>query len=125
MATTTLPLVDQRNELVREKFIHVTGLPVYDATSDEEEPIQAPQFHLGHWGCDDGCTVAILENGEVWIYGGMPDKEMLKILRRVCPLGNRATPPRILPCFSYGLGRHANPFENFGGAADPTPKPQY
>ncbi|MEK7658516.1 MAG: hypothetical protein AAB352_01465 [Patescibacteria group bacterium] len=123
----TMPIKDQRNELIRKKFIHVTGLPVCDHTAgmDEEEPIQALHYQLGSWGYNEGHTVAVLENGEVWIRAGGPDRETLIILHRTCPHGNKATPPMILPCAFYLLGRHTNPFDNFCGIADPTPRPHY
>ncbi|MCX6721457.1 MAG: hypothetical protein NT026_02555 [Candidatus Staskawiczbacteria bacterium] len=123
--TTARTAKEKRAELKRLGFFHVTGLTWIDALQDEEGEIQAPSHQLCHWGNNAKWTVAVLENGEVWLMYGEPDDEIWAILRKLCPRGRGAFVPcdddrTIYP--EHAAARFRDPY--YSGHADPTPRPR-
>ncbi len=133
--SSTMSIADKRNELSRLGFINITGLVALKKLQglndyDDQDEIQANKGALNAWGYSEkeDLTAAILENGEVWICDGEPDKNMKKVLRRVCPRGRG--PGALVPCtdgeildWRHILKRLRDPQSDCGGLADPAPRP--
>ena len=111
-------------ELRAMGFVHVTGMMTYDAGGTREGyRIEADKSGLGRWDYNNGKTVVVTVDGEVWLraggdYGiGLPNP-----YAKFCPRGSGA----FVPC-SNGeqvamhqlLQRVADPYSDCHGHADP------
>lgn len=97
-------------------FVHVTGLSTWSPMADRQYEIQADRRYFGHTDSNNGVTVVITDDGEVWIASGRAyDKGW----------GERGT---FVPC-SNGeqlpmhdlLARVADPYDDLFGEHSPVP----
>lgn len=51
-------------------------------------PSQIPKDWLGKWGSKKDLTWICLESGDLFILGGEPSNELLKLLQEICPNGS-------------------------------------
>jgi hypothetical protein len=70
-----------------EGFIHVTGLPITigEGNSMNGCPVVTPRRNWGKYDSNNGMTVAVLEDGRVYL-GGSVDK-LYGVLTEACPNG--------------------------------------
>lgn len=128
--TVTVAVSPLTARLREAGFVHVTGLPVRDRYGNRDAPytVQPRHTELSHWCCNNGMTVIVTVDGEVWLTAGICDDEAL--LREACPSGSGA----FVPCsngetidFRFIMGRVADSYETFesaGGNYLPVPRPR-
>ena len=71
-------------------FVNITGLLWVATMHDEEGNVQANKKTLCRWNNKDNITIAVLENGEVWMRWGEVSDDLRNFLRRICPKGTGA-----------------------------------
>jgi hypothetical protein len=108
-------------------FIHVTGLPTWNPNGTMGYFIQPRHGEMNCTGHNNGVTVVIMPDGEVWI-GFISDP--IVICRMVTWL-NIGQTDAFVPC-SNGeqvsqnliLARNANPYTDCHGQYSPVPRPK-
>lgn len=90
IGTVTPKQLLRAKELQAARFVHVTGLPNsnYEPNGDGHVTIQAHRAHLGHHDYNNGKTVVITEDGEIWLRAGSGSVDS-----RWCPNGVGAYVP--------------------------------
>ncbi len=83
VANTRLGKRQERNELKRKGFIHITGLIVFDVLDPEDEGEEIRTDFPSKWNFDGEWTVAVTEDKEVWLLSGEPDKEIKNIFKKL------------------------------------------
>lgn len=112
-------------------FVNVTGLPWVATMYDERGNVQASKKTLCRWNHKDNITIAVLENGEVWMrWGEFPDDlsnfpdDLRNFLRKICPKGTGAQtnlPENYVIDFRLILERAANAYSDHSYPAIPRP----
>jgi len=108
-------------------FVNITGLEWVATMHDEEGTVQSNKKTLCRWDHKDDTTIAILENGEVWMrYETTAEvpKDLRNFLRRICPRGLGAEtnlPENYIIDFRHILDRIRNAYSDAFGSAVPRP----
>ena len=104
-------------------FVHVTGLPMMpnpleceDKTDEDAVIIRASSHECGRWDYNNGFTVVITLEGEVWLLSGEMSLDFrVEFLKKICPYGRGAyVPGSNGESLSYRhiLERNRNPYSN-------------
>jgi len=105
-------------------FVNITGLLWVATMHDEEGNVQANKKTLCRWNNKDNITIAVLENGEVWMRWGEVSDDLRNFLRRICPKGTGAQtnlPENYVIDFRMILERAANAYSDHSCPAIPRP----
>lgn len=108
---------EQRRELAENGFVRVDGLRTYrPGPVDESYIIEAVPEHRGNCDYNNGLSVIVTLDGEVWLASG--PKDCHSLLRALCP-NNRGA---FVPCSNGETMSHHDLLARF---ADPNYVPRY
>ena len=71
-------------------FVHITGMKVQRSLKDQESEVEARVRDLGRYDMNNGKTVLVTVDGQVWLGRGLLPEELIDEL---CPNGKGANVP--------------------------------